>query len=166
MIELRVVPRPEPLVPQAAIAIDDAARALAERLLRLPDEHRSRLHGAAGERFLLVCGTEPDLPWCDGIGYLGRDPAAPGLLLPTTLTVDVPLPLFERFSDGLTTAEVAALLAVGADPVADVQGAERHLLELAAEGEIVRVPLGQDALWRSAVALAPLPPLAETAVAG
>jgi 2-hydroxychromene-2-carboxylate isomerase len=79
---------------------------------------------------------------------------------------DSPLPLLERFPDGLTTAEVAALLAGGADPIADVEGTERHLLELAAEGEIVRVPLGQDALWRPALALSPSPPMAETAVAG
>ena len=80
---------------------------------------------------------------------------------------DSPLPLLERFPDGLTTAEVAALLAVGADPIADVEGAERHLLELAAEGEIVRVPLGQDALWRPAAAVEPsTPAVAGTLVAG
>jgi protein-disulfide isomerase-like protein with CxxC motif len=79
---------------------------------------------------------------------------------------DSPLPLLERFPDGLTTAEVAALLAAGADPIADVEGTERHLLELAAEGAIVRVPLGQDALWHPAVAVEPSPTLAGTAVAG
>ena len=79
---------------------------------------------------------------------------------------DSPLPLLERFPEGLTTAEVAALLAVGADPSADVEGAERHLLELAAEGEVVRVPLGQDALWRTAAAVEPSAALAGTLVAG
>jgi protein-disulfide isomerase-like protein with CxxC motif len=79
---------------------------------------------------------------------------------------DSPLPLLERFPDGLTTAEVAALLAVGADPVPDLDGTERHLLELAAEGEIVRELLGQDALWRPAAAARPTPSLAGRAVAG
>jgi protein-disulfide isomerase-like protein with CxxC motif len=79
---------------------------------------------------------------------------------------DSPLPLLERFPEGLTTAEVAALLAVGADPSSDVEGAERHLLELAAEGEVVRVPLGQDALWRTAAAVEPSAALAGTLVAG
>jgi protein-disulfide isomerase-like protein with CxxC motif len=79
---------------------------------------------------------------------------------------DSPLRLFERFPDGLTTAEVAALLAVGADPVADVEGTERHLLELAAEGEIVRVPLGQDALWRPAVEVESSPSFAVRAITG
>jgi 2-hydroxychromene-2-carboxylate isomerase len=59
-----------------------------------------------------------------------------------------PLSLFDRFPDGLTTAEVAALLADGADPVADIEGAERALLELVAEGYATRDPLGQDAVWR------------------
>ena len=79
---------------------------------------------------------------------------------------DTPLPLLERFPDGLTTAEVAALLAVGADPIADLDGTERHLLELAAEGEIVRVPLGQDAVWRPAAAVEPSTAAATTLVAG
>ena len=79
---------------------------------------------------------------------------------------DSPLPLLERFPDGLTTAEVAALLAVGADPISDVEGAERQLLEIAAEGEIVRVPLGQDALWRAGTSVGPAPSLAGTVAAG
>ncbi|HET6617025.1 MAG TPA: DsbA family protein [Gemmatimonadota bacterium] len=61
---------------------------------------------------------------------------------------DSPIPLLERFPDGLTTAEIAALLASGSDPIADHDSAERQLLELAAEGEVTRIPLGQDAVWR------------------
>jgi protein-disulfide isomerase-like protein with CxxC motif len=79
---------------------------------------------------------------------------------------DSPLLLLEHFPDGLTTAEVAALLAVGADPIVDLDGTERQLLELAAEGEVTRVPIGQDALWRSATALESSEPVARTLVAG
>lgn len=61
-----------------------------------------------------------------------------------------PEPLLARFPDGLTTAEVAALLADGPDPIADLESAERALLGLIAEGEAVREPLGQDAVWRRA----------------
>jgi predicted DsbA family dithiol-disulfide isomerase len=61
-----------------------------------------------------------------------------------------PQHLFERFQDGLTTAEVAGLLAEGPDPIADLQAAEQTLIRLAAEGELVRVPLGHDAIWRAA----------------
>lgn len=60
---------------------------------------------------------------------------------------DGPEPLLEHFPDGLTTAEVAGLLAEGADPTADLEGTERTLFDLAARGVARRVPLGQDALW-------------------
>jgi protein-disulfide isomerase-like protein with CxxC motif len=60
-----------------------------------------------------------------------------------------PLPLLERFPDGLTTAEVAALLAEGPDYIADLVTAEQALLQLVADGEADRVPIGQDAIWRS-----------------
>lgn len=59
-----------------------------------------------------------------------------------------PEPLFEHFPEGLTTAEIALLLAGGPDPVSDVRGTERLLLDLAAGGSLTRAPLGQDAIWR------------------
>jgi 2-hydroxychromene-2-carboxylate isomerase len=62
---------------------------------------------------------------------------------------DAPAPLLERFPDGLTTQEVAALLARGNDRP-DRAAAEAALLELVAAGAAVRDPLGDDALWRSA----------------
>jgi 2-hydroxychromene-2-carboxylate isomerase len=62
---------------------------------------------------------------------------------------DSPAPLLERFPDGVTTQEVAALLAEGND-APDRQAAETALLELVADGEAERVPLGDDALWRAA----------------
>jgi protein-disulfide isomerase-like protein with CxxC motif len=68
--------------------------------------------------------------------------------LARTATPDSPEPLFERFSGGLTTAEVAQLLAYGSDPVPDRGGAEETLSRLAAAGAISRVPLGSGALWR------------------
>jgi 2-hydroxychromene-2-carboxylate isomerase len=62
-----------------------------------------------------------------------------------------PAPLLERFSDGLTTQEVAALLARGNDRP-DRAAAEAALLELVASGAAVRHPLGDDAVWQSATA--------------
>jgi len=61
---------------------------------------------------------------------------------------DTPEPLLERFPDGLTTAEVAALLAEGPDYIADHSHAEELLVELVAAGAAKRVPIGQDAAWR------------------
>jgi predicted DsbA family dithiol-disulfide isomerase len=63
-----------------------------------------------------------------------------------------PAPLLEYFPDGVTTQEVAALLTDGND-APDRVAAEKALLELVAAGEAVRVPLGDDALWRPAVAV-------------
>jgi hypothetical protein len=56
----------------------------------------ARLSGAAARSLLVVTGPEDDLPWADGVVYLGRDPAAPSLLLPTRALPNVPLALFER----------------------------------------------------------------------
>jgi hypothetical protein len=61
-----------------------------------------------------------------------------------------PEPLLARFPDGLTTAEVAALLADGADPVPDLEGTRHTLETLVAERSAVREPLGNDALWKPA----------------
>jgi protein-disulfide isomerase-like protein with CxxC motif len=60
-----------------------------------------------------------------------------------------PAALLERFSGGLTTQEVAALLAEGND-APDRAAAEAALLELVAAGHARREPLGDDALWISA----------------
>jgi 2-hydroxychromene-2-carboxylate isomerase len=65
---------------------------------------------------------------------------------------ETPEPLLARFPDGLTTAEVAHLLADAPDPVPDHDAAERALVELVAEGHAERIPLGQDAVWRQASA--------------
>jgi 2-hydroxychromene-2-carboxylate isomerase len=59
-----------------------------------------------------------------------------------------PLPLLERFRHGLTTREVALLLA-GDNDEPDSAAAAAALLELAADGRAVREPLGNDALWLS-----------------
>lgn len=82
--------REPPLIPCAVAASGDAASRLAERLLKLDVSISSRLYGVAGPTTLLVLGEEANLPWVDGVSYLGRDPAAPGLLLPTHIEPLVP----------------------------------------------------------------------------
>jgi len=62
---------------------------------------------------------------------------------------ETPAPLLARFPDGLTTQEVAALVTRGND-APDRRAAEAALLELAASGQAVRTPLGDDALWTAA----------------
>jgi hypothetical protein len=51
--------------------------------------------GTFGDHLLLVGQAAGEL-WTDGVLYLGHDPAAPSLLLPTALEPGVPLPLWER----------------------------------------------------------------------
>jgi hypothetical protein len=89
-------PREEPLLPCAAAAWAAAARAMAERLLGLDDATLGRLSGVAGAGVVVVLGEAADLPWVDGVSYLGRDAAAPSLLLPTNARPSVPVALFER----------------------------------------------------------------------
>ncbi len=60
---------------------------------------------------------------------------------------ETPAPLLERFPDGLTIAEIAALLAQGPDYIPDAEAAERAMVKLAAEDGAVRVQSG--AVWRS-----------------
>ncbi len=68
---------------------------------------------------------------------------------------DSPAPLLARFDEGLTTQEVAALMAQGNDRP-DRVSAERALLELVAAGDAVRRALGDDALWLAPQAAASL----------
>ena len=70
---------------------------------------------------------------------------------------DTPEVLLEYFTGGLTTQEVAALLTKSND-APDRTGAEVALLELAAAGDAVRQPLGDDALWTPARVHAELRP--------
>ena len=60
---------------------------------------------------------------------------------------ETPDALFEYFAGGLTTAEVATLLAYGSDPVPDLATAEDMLGELVAAGRVTREASGGDAMW-------------------
>jgi predicted DsbA family dithiol-disulfide isomerase len=60
---------------------------------------------------------------------------------------ETPQPLLERFPDGLTTQEVAALMTHGND-APDRGSAEAALLELVSSGIAIREQLGGDALWK------------------
>lgn len=88
--------RPEPLPPRAALGLGAVAARLGARLERASDEELARLEGAAGAGALVVLGEASALPWVEGVIYLGRDPRAPGLLLPTALEPTVHPALLER----------------------------------------------------------------------
>jgi 2-hydroxychromene-2-carboxylate isomerase len=60
---------------------------------------------------------------------------------------DSPAPLLERFPDGLTTAEIAELLAGEPDYIPDIEAAERAMVKLVADGLATRRSLGSDPIW-------------------
>lgn len=59
---------------------------------------------------------------------------------------DSPLDALRRFPDGLVTQELAAIMTHG-NEAPDRPATERALIELAGEGSVRRVALGDDALW-------------------
>lgn len=95
-VVVRFTARERPLSPLAVAAHGDAVRALARRLLESDDATLAGLRGVAGPSVLVVLGEEARLPWARGVTYLGRDPEAPSLLLPTAEAPDVPVWLYER----------------------------------------------------------------------
>lgn len=93
-----------------------------------------------GQR-LVAGGWQPELAYDVCIANI--EPAITRTPPPAT-----PEPLFDRFRAGLTTAEVAALLAQGPDYIPDRDAAEQALIKLEADGSVARVPLAGGALWR------------------
>lgn len=89
-LAVRWVARAVALAPVAVHAEGPARLRLRDALLR-----RASLAGLAGvgNAAVLVIAGEA-LPWAEGVGYLGRDPDAPGVLLPTLRRPAVPLDLF------------------------------------------------------------------------
>ncbi len=89
-------PRPEPLSALAVAAVGPVALALARRALGADEKQLGAWSGVAGAGVLILLGNTESLPWVDGAVYLGRDSAAPSLLLPCALAPDVAPALLER----------------------------------------------------------------------
>ncbi len=81
-------------MPCAAWAEGEVCGRLARRLLA-DDGTLDKVQGLVAPDLLVVLGEAADLPWVDGVAYLGRDDAAPSLLLPTHLAPTVPATLLE-----------------------------------------------------------------------
>jgi hypothetical protein len=96
MMRAAFSPRDDILEPAAAAGLGPIARLLAARLMLLSDDQLSRLRGCAGNGIVAVLGEAKDLPWVDGVAYLGRDPDAPRLLVPAMLRPNVAMDVFER----------------------------------------------------------------------
>jgi MoxR-vWA-beta-propeller ternary system domain bpX5 len=103
------LPRAEPLIPVAVCACGDTAARLARRLLEYDEERLAQLRGVGARRTILLQGETDVLPWVDGAIYLGRDAAAPALLLPTQWTPSVPIDWLERAFRRLAPPPLALL---------------------------------------------------------
>ena len=132
------VAREAPLEPVAMIAAGAAAQALARRLLDESDAALAQRRAVAAGDAIVVLGDGPALPWVDGARYLGRDPDAPHLLVPTESRPNAPLDAFE-----------AAILrrARGARPPLAVSIAPRLIVSVAGAAPIERASL---ASWLAA----------------
>ncbi|WP_371501550.1 hypothetical protein OG871_32015 [Kitasatospora sp. NBC_00374] len=120
--------RREPPLPAAAVlalgpAVPALARATAERLAG-----GAALRAVADEQSLVVLGAGADLPWADGVRYLGRDG---GTLLPTT-ACPTPAPALWRQAlapgDGLLLVLVPGLALVADLPTGPPDPAALTLL--------------------------------------
>lgn len=89
-------PRADPLPPRAVFGVGAVARALAARLLARPDDDLRHVEVLVADALLIALAPADALPWADGAVYLGSDPRAPALLMPTTLAPPVHPQLLER----------------------------------------------------------------------
>jgi len=83
--------RVDPLDPVCAVGIGAVGRALAMRVRARLSHDGERVSGVVAGDIVLLMGETARLPWVDGVLYLGRDPRAPRLLLPTQLRPSVPI---------------------------------------------------------------------------
>ena len=120
------------------VGLGHVATKLAARLLRLDDEQLTSLRGVAGEGLLVVVGDAP--LWVDGVLYLGRDGQAPGWLLPTTTSFDLPVSLVCRAlkrsgerRDGVLHAVVPRADGALVVPLDEARPIEREQLEAYAQ---------------------------------
>ena len=86
------IARAEPLPPRAVVG----GKSLGARLLARSDEDLHRVQVVVSGTLLIATGPAELLPWADGATYLGADPRAPALLMPTTQQPDVHPQLLER----------------------------------------------------------------------
>jgi hypothetical protein len=89
-------PRQNPLAALAVAGVGPVALALARRALSAEEKQLGAWSGVAGPGVLVLLGETDSLPWVDGAVYLGKDPAAPSLLLPCALAPEVAPSLLEQ----------------------------------------------------------------------
>lgn len=77
--------RPTPLTPTGIVGVGEVAISLARRVLL--EDQPSLFQSVAAKDLLVVLHHQP--PWVDGGVFIGVDPDAPGLYLPTWMELSV-----------------------------------------------------------------------------
>lgn len=77
-----------------AVASGQSMKPLIHKLLDMSKEQFQLYSGIYAPDIMLIAG--PNLPWVDGIQYLGKHSEAPNLLLPTNLQCNVPLSILDK----------------------------------------------------------------------
>jgi hypothetical protein len=121
-IDIVWTPRFQPLPPVGAFASGLVARELAESLIEMDETVLGRWSGVCTPDSLILLGEAATLPWVNGITYLGHDPLASRLLLPTNREPHVSVDLLER-----ALLKASALL-----PPLAVIARERRIVSVAA----------------------------------
>jgi len=104
MESLEWLPADEPLSAVGLIVAKN--RTTVEHLLGLDDSRLAGLRGSYCDDVMILLGSESFLPWfSESAIYLGRMKSAPKLLIPTTLTPNLPIDWVQRsikrqFGDG------------------------------------------------------------------
>ncbi len=85
-----------PLIPQAVVAVDSRlSRALVKKLMKREQNELQKLQCVAGKELFLVLGDESNLPWLDGVVYLGQERNST-VYIPTVVQPSQPIALLER----------------------------------------------------------------------
>lgn len=96
-MRLEWCPRALPLPACGAFAHGPSVPALARALAELPLLQQSRLQRIDQDDVgLLILGAAEDLPWSEGVRFLGAVEGSPQLLLPTLMQPNLPLDLLIR----------------------------------------------------------------------
>lgn len=90
MISVSWRARDVPLAIGGAVAVGEVAQRLVGRILVDAEPMR----GVVTDDMLVVLGA--NVPWVDGIVYIGREPEVPGLWMDTRLVPNVPVELLRR----------------------------------------------------------------------
>jgi len=121
-------PRAVPLEVVALAATGDAARVVAHRLLRRPDEELARLRGITWKNGLAIEGEFALLPWADGALYFGR---VGSFLLPSNSEPNIPIDIWLRALQRALPRSIAAPILVWPATQAVVSLAEARPIERA-----------------------------------